>query len=217
MAAIFFESLDKVQWASQNLKLFNSQWACRHCGACDCFVSHGFTYKVDADNQKITTGKRIICDARHKGGCGATTRLIVANELPRFNYGAVCVVAFLKALAEGLNIAKAYQTVTGACTSRNAWRWIRKARNQMSAWRTKLSLVGLGPQPCAEADTLPPAPSNPLECSDSKATLQKHDQKLTSPSKKTAALRETLTDLFKLTPPKELCAGLQFELQQALL
>ena len=259
MHTIFFKTLDNLEYFSLNLYSFAKLLVCWNCGATDFFVSHGFTRKGKGEVE--ITGKRLLCDIRHKGGCGATTRLVIADQLPRFHYGAVCVVAFFKALAEGLVIAKAYQDTTGACTPRNAWRWARKARNQMSVWRTRLSLVGLGPHPRADESASRPVASpfvNPLDSNAiipdlaprptiptttasiplqfpmpsakplySKPEISQNQAKVTEPLRvilqkptiptATASLRETLTDLFKLTAPALLCFWLQYELQQALM
>jgi len=259
MHTIFFKTFNNLVYFSLNLHSFAKLLVCWNCGSTDHFVSHGFIKKGKGDVE--ITGKRLLCDIRHKGGCGATTRLVVADKLPRFHYGATFVVAFFKALAEGLAIAKAYQDITGACTPRNAWRWARKARNQMSVWRTRLSLAGMGPHPKADESTSKPVASpfvNPLDSNSIipelapnptiPATTASIPLQFPRPSAKplcsilgisqnqaivteplrdllqkptiptaTASLRETLTDLFKLTAPALLCFWLQCELQQALI
>lgn len=135
----FFESIDTLHQFSLNLNYHKEKLHCHTCAKSDQFVSHGFLYKKQSQGKRIETGKRIICSRRYgRSGCGATTRLTVANHIPSLHYTALQIYHFLIALMANASIQVSYQHATGQSETRNAYRWLNKIEGKLIEYRSVL-------------------------------------------------------------------------------
>lgn len=96
------------------------------------------------------SGKRIICCNRYgKSGCGHTRQLYLQNIIPNRQYTLTVVIAFIKALLDGVHIEEAYIQSTGKIKdARQAWRWIKDFFKHLPQWRSFI------PRPIEEAKFL---------------------------------------------------------------
>jgi hypothetical protein len=135
----FYADFDTINVFTLSLDFHQNELECAHCSKHDQFVSHGIIYKQRSSTLTEKMGKRIFCSNRYgRTGCGRTFQLYVANEIPRFRYGAVHLFIFISALLAKLNIAEAYHQATGQTETRNAWRWLSKLMTQLSEYRSYL-------------------------------------------------------------------------------
>ncbi|WP_198263018.1 hypothetical protein [sulfur-oxidizing endosymbiont of Gigantopelta aegis] len=61
----FFNTLQAMHQFTLSLDTHSDTLECQHCLKKDQFVSHGFIYKKQHQNDKQAIGKRIFCSNRH--------------------------------------------------------------------------------------------------------------------------------------------------------
>ena len=131
----FYQSLDEIE---QTVSSLNSHYLlkCQHCSEQGHFVSHGFIYKQYSSCQKKAVGKRIICSNRYgHTGCGRTYQLMLAEQLPSRRYGASQLLMFILLLLSHLSVCSAYQQATGQESTRHAWRWLKRLKDNLMNYR----------------------------------------------------------------------------------
>lgn len=112
---------------------------CQHCLKNDQFVSHGFIYKKQQQNEKQAIGKRIFCSNRcGRSGCGSTWQLYLSHEIPSLYYSTLELFTFLYSLMASLSIQSAYEQATGTDDPRNAYRWLSRLQNKLMDYRCLL-------------------------------------------------------------------------------
>lgn len=127
--------LEFCQW----LPVKHEQVKCASCGLSKPLVRHDFIYKDRCSDAPRCVGKRLRCSPRSgRGGCGATVRLRLADELPQRQYGIAQLDAFLVALIIGGSIEAAYCNATGALSARNGFRWLKRLYHKLPCFRTYL-------------------------------------------------------------------------------
>ena len=134
---IYFEHIDVIHQFTMELD-YNTL-KCRHCLSSNQFVSHGFVYKKQNNGEKKAIGKRLFCSNRHgKLGCGRTTQLYLATQIPTFQYPCEHIFIFLSALLSMSSIQKAYKIATNTDDPRNAYRWLHKLWDKLIDYRSLL-------------------------------------------------------------------------------
>jgi hypothetical protein len=129
----YFASLQEIESYSHQLQ----HEVCRHCKQAQHVLSHGYIRKKRAASSPV--GKRVFCSNRPPHtGCGRTRTLYLASFVPALHYQGAAILAFFLAFIQGVSIAKAYSSATGACSSRHAYRWLHKAMARLSHFRSVL-------------------------------------------------------------------------------
>lgn len=127
----YFSSLQDIEHYIHQLQ----HEICPHCQHAQQLLSHGYIRKKRAGSSPV--GKRIFCSNRHPHtGCGRTRQLYLDSVVPALHYPGGVLIAFFLAFIRGATITKAYPSATGACSARNAYRWLRKAMAQLSHFRS---------------------------------------------------------------------------------
>lgn len=136
---LFFDTIDSLHRFSIGADLNRDNLTCQHCQQSGQFVSHGFVYKVDSIDSSHVVGKRLLCSNRcGKSGCGHTLFLRLADQIPTLHYNTLHLCIFLYAMISGHTIAYAYTWATGACSHRNAFRWLNRLHDRLAVYRTFL-------------------------------------------------------------------------------
>jgi len=139
----FYDNYDLINQFTLSLGFHQNELECAHCLKSDQFVSHGIVYKKRSDIQMEKVGKRIFCSNRYgRSGCGRTFQLYVASEIPDFQYGAAHLYVFIVSLLANMTIAESYFKAIKQddLEPRNAWRWLDKLMEKLSAYRTFLKV-----------------------------------------------------------------------------
>lgn len=132
----YFDTLDALYRFTLDLDHHQDKLQCQHCATNDQFISHGFVYKQRSQTHREAVGKRIFCSNRYgHSGCGRTTRLYIADEIPSLQYGAAELFIFLSSLLAHDTVKAAYQKATGHSETRNAWRWLNKLSRKLMDYR----------------------------------------------------------------------------------
>jgi len=127
----YFSSLQDIERYTHQLQ----HETCQHCKHTQQLLSHGYIRKKSEGSSPV--GKRIFCSNRHPHtGCGRTLQLYLASVVPALHYPGSVLIAFFLAFIQGITITKAYLTATGACSARNAFRWLHKAMARLSHFRS---------------------------------------------------------------------------------
>lgn len=135
----FFNTLQSLHQFTLSLDAHSDKLQCQHCFKNDQFVSHGFIYKKQHQNDTQAVGKRIFCSNRcGRSGCGSTWQLYLSQEIPSLYYSTFEVFAFLCALMASLSIQSAYEQATGTEDPRNAYRWLSRLQNKLVDYRCLL-------------------------------------------------------------------------------
>jgi len=138
----FYTDFDTINAFTLSLDFHRNELECAHCFKSDQFVSHGIIVKQRSSTLLEKVGKRIFCSNRYgRSGCGRTFQLYVANEIPRFRYGATHLFIFITSLLAHLNIDEAYHQATGQTETRNAARWLSRLIRQLSEYRSYLNVI----------------------------------------------------------------------------
>jgi hypothetical protein len=128
---IYFSSFQDLEHYTHQLQ----HETCQHCNQAHQLLSHGYIRKKRAGSSPV--GKRIFCSNRlPHTGCGRTSQLYLDSVVPALHYQGSILIAFFLAFIQGMTIAKAYSSATGACSARNAYRWLHKAMAQLSLFRS---------------------------------------------------------------------------------
>lgn len=154
MMRTYYPDLEAI--AQQSTQLQNED--CLHCGQTAQLVSHGFIYKKQGlAKALLPVGKRLWCSTRFgRTGCGRTRQLYLDSTVNYLHYAGEVVVAFVAALMHGLGIAQAYQQVTGASSSRHAYRWLRRLSLRLIDYRSVLGLAHFDHLADSLVRTMPP-------------------------------------------------------------
>jgi len=137
----FYPDFESINAFTLSLDFYQNELECAHCYKNDQFVSHGIIYKQRSRSFAEKVGKRIFCSNRYgRMGCGRTFQLYVANEIPRFRYGAAHLFIFIAALIANQTISEAYIQATGQSEFRNAWRWLSRLMLKLSEYRSFLKV-----------------------------------------------------------------------------
>jgi hypothetical protein len=136
---LFFPDFDTLHRFTLELDRHQEDIVCQHCARRGQLVSHGFVYRKQHNADKQPVAKRIFCSNRHgKTGCGRTRQLYLAQVIPRLSYTAEHLLVFLSALIAGLSITCAYRKATHTSEPRNAYRWLQRAMDQLTRYRSLL-------------------------------------------------------------------------------
>jgi hypothetical protein len=134
---LFFPDLETLHRFTLELDRHQEALICQHCARRSQLVSHGFVYRKQHNCEKQPVAKRIFCSNRHgKTGCGRTRQLYLDHIIPRLSHTAEHLFVFLSLLMAGLSIASAYCKATLASDPRNAYRWLQRAMDQLSRYRS---------------------------------------------------------------------------------
>lgn len=137
----FYSDFDTLNAFTLSLDFHQNELECTHCFKKGQFVSHGIIYKQRSSTFSEKVGKRILCSNRYgRKGCGRTVQLYLANEIPRFRYGAAHLFIFITSLLDNMAITEAYYQATKQTETRNAWRWLSKLISQLSEYRSFLKV-----------------------------------------------------------------------------
>jgi len=133
---LYFDSLSKLESFTLNIDCYVDKVECPICSKRGQLVSHGYLYRWIGGILRVV-GKRILCAARRgRNGCGSTQSLYIKTDLPRFHYTVVHVCHFFMCLVFlKKSVAESYQLATNCYDSRNAYRWVSKAKNKFSQYR----------------------------------------------------------------------------------
>jgi hypothetical protein len=132
----FFKNFKSIEQFTLSLDYHQDTLKCLYCFKNDQFVSHGIVYKQRSIEVNEPVGKRIFCSNRYgRSGCGRTFQLMVAYELPGFQYGTAHLFLFITSLLTNLTVASAYQRATGQLEPRNAWRWLNRLTRRLAHYR----------------------------------------------------------------------------------
>jgi len=92
-----------------------------NCSQNNQFVSHGIIYKQRSIKVSEPVGKRLLCSNRYgRSGCGHTFQLTIADQVPRFHYGALQLFIFITSLFADFSVTTSYIKATGQSEARNA-------------------------------------------------------------------------------------------------
>lgn len=132
----FYPDIESLDAFTLSLAGLGEKIQCNHCQQYGQMVSHGFIYHQHASAEKVPVGKRLFCSNRHgRSGCGRTHQLYVAHRFPYLRYGAAQLLIFLTSLLIGSHLEDAYEAATGQVEPRNAWRWLKRLKLNLTDFR----------------------------------------------------------------------------------
>jgi hypothetical protein len=132
----FYPDIESLDAFTRSLAGLGEKIQCNHCLQYGQMVSHGFIYNQHASAEKAPVGKRVFCSNRYgRSGCGRTHQLYLAHRFPYLRYGAAQLLIFLTSLLMGRHLEDAYEAATGQVEPRNAWRWLKRLRLNLTDFR----------------------------------------------------------------------------------
>jgi hypothetical protein len=132
----FYPDIESLDAFTLSLDGLGETIRCAHCHRCNQMVSHGFIYRRRPSAEKQPVGKRVFCSNRYgRSGCGRTHQLYLAHRFPYLRYGAAQLLIFLTSLLIGRHLEDAYEAATGQVEPRNAWRWLKRLRLNLTDFR----------------------------------------------------------------------------------
>lgn len=106
---------------------------CPHCREVGCLIGHGHLWgKGEKGQDKVKRGWRNLCSNRNRrNGCGRTVAIIEASFLYHRMVDAKRLWRFLKAIADGLSIKAAWETISSPFCLETGYRlWHAFTRGQ---------------------------------------------------------------------------------------
>jgi hypothetical protein len=132
----FYPDIESLDAFTLSLAGLGEKIQCNHCQQYGQMVSHGFIYHQHASAGTEPIGKRVFCSNRHgRSGCGRTQQLYLAHRFPYLRYGTAQLLIFLASLLMRRTLEDAYQDATGQAEPRNAWRWLKRLRLNLTDFR----------------------------------------------------------------------------------
>ena len=131
----FFQSLADIE---RYIDPYQRAYAlrCKHCDAQGHLIGHGFIYKQVSMLKRNVVGKHLVCSNRFgHTGCGRTVQLLLAEQLPNRQYGAIQLSVFILLLLANVSVVTAYQQATGQVSTRHAWRWLNALKASLMYYR----------------------------------------------------------------------------------
>lgn len=125
---------------------------CPHCKRSETLNRHGSLKGHDtglkASEGKLLRGRRVYCSNRgQRQGCGKTFPVLFSSVLKGHLVGACTLSGFLKKIAAGASISKAWEQSTSRFCLENGYRLIRRFEAIESFLRTTLCQKRPPPEP----------------------------------------------------------------------